>query len=80
MSEENNSANRLFIEAGSNRPLPTTLAEQSQVFNKQFKSPKMSQATDAASCNMTPFGPRSTDRVVRLHPAVTSSYYSRTVC
>jgi hypothetical protein len=40
MSEENNSASRLFIEAGSDRPLPTTLAEQSQVFNKQFKPPE----------------------------------------
>jgi hypothetical protein len=37
MSEENNGARRLFIEARSDRPLPTTLAEQSQVFNKQFK-------------------------------------------
>jgi hypothetical protein len=40
MSEENNSASRLFIEVGSDRPLPTALAEQSQVFNKQFKPPK----------------------------------------
>jgi hypothetical protein len=40
MSEENNSASRLFIEAGGDRSLPTTLAEQSQVFNKQFKLPK----------------------------------------
>jgi hypothetical protein len=37
MSEENNGASRLFIEGGGDRPLPTTLAEQSQVFNKQFK-------------------------------------------
>jgi hypothetical protein len=37
MSEENNSARRLFIEARGDRPLPTTLVEQSQVFNKQFK-------------------------------------------
>jgi hypothetical protein len=37
MSEENNGVRRLFIEAGGDRPLPTTLAEQSQVFNKQFK-------------------------------------------
>jgi hypothetical protein len=34
MSEENNGASRLFIEAGGDRPLPTTLAEQSQEFNK----------------------------------------------
>jgi hypothetical protein len=34
MSEKNNGASRLFIEAGSGRPLPTTLAEQSHVFNK----------------------------------------------
>jgi hypothetical protein len=34
MSEKNNGASRLFIEAGSDRPLPTTLAEQSHVFNK----------------------------------------------
>jgi hypothetical protein len=29
MSEENNGASRLFIEAGGDRPLPTTLAKQS---------------------------------------------------
>jgi hypothetical protein len=40
MSEENNGASRLFIETGGDRPLPTTLAKQSQVFNKQFKLPK----------------------------------------
>jgi hypothetical protein len=40
MSEENNGASRLFIEARGDRPLPTTLAEQSQVFNKQFKPPE----------------------------------------
>jgi hypothetical protein len=40
MSEENNGASRLFIEAGGDRPLPTMLAEQSQVFNKQFKPPE----------------------------------------
>jgi hypothetical protein len=40
MSEENNGASRLFIEAEGDRPLPTTLDEQSQVFNKQFKPPE----------------------------------------
>jgi hypothetical protein len=40
MSEENNGSSRLFIEVGSDRPLPTTLAEQTQVFNKQFKPPE----------------------------------------
>jgi hypothetical protein len=40
MSEENNGASRLFIEVGSDRPLHTMLAKQSQVFNKQFKPPK----------------------------------------
>jgi hypothetical protein len=40
MSEENNGASRLFIEAGGDHLLPTTLAEQSQVFNKQFKPPE----------------------------------------
>jgi hypothetical protein len=40
MSEENHGASRLFIEARGDRPLPTTLAEQSQVFNKQFKPPE----------------------------------------
>jgi hypothetical protein len=40
MSEENNGASRLFIEVGGDHPLPTTLVEQSQVFNKQFKLPK----------------------------------------
>jgi hypothetical protein len=29
MSEENNGASRLFIEAGGDRPLPTMLSEQS---------------------------------------------------
>jgi hypothetical protein len=37
MSEENNGASRLFIEVGGDRPLPTMLGEQSQIFNKQFK-------------------------------------------
>jgi hypothetical protein len=37
LSEENNMASRLFIEAGGDRPLPTTLVKQSQEFNKQFK-------------------------------------------
>jgi hypothetical protein len=40
ISEENDGASKLFIEAGSDCPLPTTLAEQSQVFNKQFKPPE----------------------------------------
>jgi hypothetical protein len=40
MSEENDGASRLFIEVGSDRPLPTTLVEQSQVFNKKFKPPE----------------------------------------
>jgi hypothetical protein len=40
MSEENNGASRLFIEAGGDRPLPTTIAEQPQVCNKQFKPPE----------------------------------------
>jgi hypothetical protein len=40
MSEENNGASRIFIEVGGDRPLPTTLAKQSQVFNKQFKPPE----------------------------------------
>jgi hypothetical protein len=40
MSEENNEASRLFIKAGGDHPLPTTLAEQPQVFNKQFKPPE----------------------------------------
>jgi hypothetical protein len=30
-------ASMLFIEAGDDRSLPTSLAEQSQEFNKQFK-------------------------------------------
>jgi hypothetical protein len=40
MSEENNGASRLFVEVGGDRPLPTMLAEQPQVFNKQFKPPE----------------------------------------
>jgi hypothetical protein len=38
LSEENNGASRLYIEAGGDRPLPTTLAEQPQEFHKQFKT------------------------------------------
>jgi hypothetical protein len=40
MSEENNGASMLFIEAGGDRSFPTTLTEQSQVLNKQFKPPE----------------------------------------
>jgi hypothetical protein len=40
MCENNNGAGRLFIGAGSNCSSPTTLTEQSQVFNKQFKLPE----------------------------------------
>jgi hypothetical protein len=40
LNEESNGASRLFIEAEGGRPLPTTLAEQSQEFNKQFKPSK----------------------------------------
>jgi hypothetical protein len=40
MSEVNNRARRLFIEGGGDHPLPSTLVEQSQVFNKQFKPPE----------------------------------------
>jgi hypothetical protein len=64
ISEENNSASRLFIEAGSDCSFPTTLTEQSQVFNKQFKPPKNESATDAASRSMTPFGLRSTAQAI----------------
>ena len=39
MCEDNNEASSLFVEAGGNCPSPTTITEQSQVFNKQFKSP-----------------------------------------
>jgi hypothetical protein len=39
MYEENNGANRLFIEAGGNCSSPITPTEESQVFNKQFKWP-----------------------------------------
>jgi hypothetical protein len=38
MCEDTNEASSLFIEAGSNCSSPTTTIEQSQVFNKQFKS------------------------------------------
>jgi hypothetical protein len=38
MCEDTNEAGNLFIEAESNRSSPTTVTEQSQVFNKQFKS------------------------------------------
>jgi hypothetical protein len=40
MCENNDEANMLFIEAGSNCSSPTTPIEQSQVFNNQFKSPE----------------------------------------
>jgi hypothetical protein len=40
MCENNDGANKLFIEAESNCSSPTTPTEQSQVFNKQFKSPE----------------------------------------
>jgi hypothetical protein len=40
MCEDNNGASRLFIGTGGNCSSPTTLTEQSQVFNKQFKSPE----------------------------------------
>jgi hypothetical protein len=38
MCEDTSEASSLFIEVGSNRSSPTTVTEQSQVFNKQFKS------------------------------------------
>jgi hypothetical protein len=40
MCDNNNGANKLFIEADSNCSSPTTPTGQSQVFNKQFKSPE----------------------------------------
>jgi hypothetical protein len=40
MCENNNGASRLIIEAGGNCSSPTTLTEQSKVFNKPFKSPE----------------------------------------
>jgi hypothetical protein len=40
MCEDNNGASSLFIEARGNCSSPTTITEQSQVFNKQFKSPR----------------------------------------
>jgi hypothetical protein len=38
MCEDTNKASSLFIEVGGNCSSPTTIIEQSQVFNKQFKS------------------------------------------
>jgi hypothetical protein len=38
MCEDTSEADGLFIEAESNRSSPTTVTEQSQVFNKQFKT------------------------------------------
>jgi hypothetical protein len=38
MCEDTNKAGSLFIEAGGNCSSPTRITEQSQVFNKQFKS------------------------------------------
>jgi hypothetical protein len=37
MCEDNNEASTLFIEEEGNRSPPTTVTEQSQIFNKQFK-------------------------------------------
>jgi hypothetical protein len=37
MCEDTSEAGRLFIEAGGNRSSPTTVTEQSQMFNKPFK-------------------------------------------
>jgi hypothetical protein len=42
MSEENNGASRLFIEAGGDRPHPTTLAEQLQYLKINSSRLKMS--------------------------------------
>jgi hypothetical protein len=38
MCEDTSEAGMLFIEAGGNRSSPTTVNEQSQIFNKSFKS------------------------------------------
>jgi hypothetical protein len=43
--EENNGASRLFIGAGGNCSSPTMLTGQSQVFNKQFKTPGIKSGT-----------------------------------
>jgi hypothetical protein len=37
MCEDTSEADMLFIEAGGNRSSPTTVTEQSQIFNKPFK-------------------------------------------
>jgi hypothetical protein len=39
MCEDDSEASALFIEEEGNHSSPTTVTEQSQVFNKQFKSP-----------------------------------------
>jgi hypothetical protein len=38
MCEDTSVASALFIEEEGNRSSPTTVTEQSQIFNKQFKS------------------------------------------
>jgi hypothetical protein len=64
MSEENNSASRLFIEVGvAVHFLPRSLNSHKYSISKSSRL-KMSQAIDAASRNTTPFGPRSTARAV----------------
>jgi hypothetical protein len=40
MCEDAREASVLFIDEEGNRSSPTTATEQSQVFNKQFKSPR----------------------------------------
>jgi hypothetical protein len=74
-SEENSRGKQAIYKGRGDRPLATTLAEQSQEFNKHIKPPKMSQATGAASHNTTPVGPKSTtqanDYTSRSHQVTT---------
>jgi hypothetical protein len=60
MSEENNGASMLFIEAGVTvHFLPRSPnSRHNSISNSSHL--KMSQATGAASCNTTPVGPKST--------------------
>jgi hypothetical protein len=62
MSKENNGASRLFIEGGVTVHFIPRSPNSRKYSISNSSRLKMSQATDAASRNMTSFGLRSTAR------------------
>jgi hypothetical protein len=80
MCEDASESSTLFIEEEGNRSPPTTVTEQSQIFNKQFNRLETSQAVGAVSRNTTPIGTQVNYLDDMITPAVTSSYYSGAVC